>query len=989
MRNLLYILLLQVLFCSLANGQFSFSQTIQKNSAKYFSGKPKTKPYDYFFEYRYYPDFENALPVMEGNLKKERQRLTARATPRFDLSWETEGPLNIGGRINCIAVHPTNANIIYIGTPNGGIYKTLDGGNIWTPIFDNQNKLSIGEITINPLNPNVIYVGTGDPNTTGYTSIGDGIYRSNNGGATWENLGLANDRIVSKIWINPSDTNMIFCSTMGNPFNKTSDRGLYKSTNRGGTWSKIFYLSDSVGIADFEIHPNNSNIIYATAWPRLRSSQQFLAWGVQAGIYKTTDGGANWTKLTNGLPTGVSSRVTIEISTSNPNKLYAHFVDTELKSSGVYLTTNGGANWSFPAGNNYPFEPLSTFAWYFDALKINPQDDNHIFLLGMQLYESINGAQTFNQKDPNWYSYEVHADKHDLVMLDNSNFLLATDGGMYQYSSSNASWQYKTNIPNTEFYHIAVNPHNPNEYAGGAQDNGTSSGNKDIPLWPRHFGGDGFNVVFDPSNAQHSFIETQWGNVYESNSGWGGHSTIFSTNERVNWDMPFVMHPNETEVITGTYRVQTSSGNILSPNLNDIGNPYGERFHNITTLNLNKTKYTLYAGTSDANVWRSEGSFTNWTNITGSLPEHYITRITPSKIDSNRVFICHSGYKLNDNIPRLHMSNDKGNSWIDISGNLPDLAINDVEATPYNDSILFVANDGGVYYTMDMGANWERLGKNLPYVWVFDIEIDTANRILIAGTYARSIQSIPIDSIIAPFIKNYQPSFSLGLSNREAGICQGDTVDFSARGAATYLWSPPTFISCTQCNNPRFYPPTTQKYYIEGTKNGITKRDSILIVVHNKPKPIITANQDTIKTQKSGLWYLWWRGDLFLQNSHEDTIITKDTGWYKLLYLDTNGCISDTIYYHHTIKKDTTPNTILSTLRNISAYYSLTSNEIIIQGNTPEIELEMYSIDGREMLHYQNNIHNIDCSRFKKGIYILKFSYYDVVEYKKIYIDGG
>ena len=717
------------------------------------------RPTEWWHIAREYPEFRTDVTTYTSALQEAKTSAQQRGGQLgFSAPWTVQGPANIGARINTIKVHPTNPNIIYIGYSQGGVWKTANGGQTWLPIFDNQPFLAIGDIELDPQNPNIVYVGTGDPNISGYPFIGDGLWKSTNGGQTWQHLGLENQRIVSKILVHPTNANILYAATMGLPFERNNDRGLYKSTNGGQTWQQVLFVSDSTGIIEMAMSPNDPNVIYAAAWDRIRNNQESLVSGNNARIWKTVNAGANWTMLSGGLPEDENSRIGLSTSADNPDYLVSVYVGTSLDIQGMYATSDGGNNWSPLPLDGLDLGMMGGFGWYFGKIFINPFNPNDIFVCGVELWRSIDGGSTWFRATPDWWLYEVHADTHDMAFIDANTCLLATDGGLYRSSDSGFFWEKIENIPTSQFYRVAYNPFAPDWYYGGMQDNGTSGGNADIPNdWHRLFGGDGFQAVFHPDDPNIFYFETQNGDIWGTTDGGGFFdyaTTGIEFSDRRHWDMPYILSRHDAEVMyTGTYRVYQSFGHTpvwvpVSEDLTD-GIVYESRFHTISTLDESPLDPDLlYVGTTDGNVWSGTPSISNWTNITAGLPDRYVSSVKASPSVTNRVYVAHTGYKSNDFTPHLHRSDNRGNTWTAISGDLPNLAINDLYILPgHQDSIIFVGTDGGVFATLDGGQHWERLGTGMPTVPVYDLDLNPIQRTLIAGTYARSIMTFPLDSL--------------------------------------------------------------------------------------------------------------------------------------------------------------------------------------------------------------------------------------------------
>lgn len=717
-------------------------------------------PVEWFYAVREYPTFRPSVKAYAQALAELRRVETA-AKPRgswpgFAAPWTVQGPGNIGARINTIKVHPTDPNIMYIGYSGGGLWKTTDGGNNWQSVFDRQTFLAIGDIELDPKNPNVVYAGTGDPNISAYPFIGDGLWKSTDGGQNWQHLGLTEQRIISKIIVDPNNSNVLYVATMGLPFERNNKRGLYKTVNGGQSWQQILFVSDQSGVIDLEMAPDNSSVLYAAVWDRLRSNRESVVTGSNARIWKTTDGGSSWAKLSGGLPEGNQSRIGLTIDPLDGNRVLASFAGTDLSFEGLYETNNGGQSWIRNTGAG--FEPYfqSNFAWYFGKIQVNPFDPKDIWALGVYTLRSRDGGKTWGIGAG--FEQNVHADHHDIYFADAQTTLLATDGGLYQSTDDGQSWHKQENIPTTQFYRVAHNPNQPEKYYGGAQDNGTVAGNASgRDAWEHLFGGDGFQAVFHPENPNVFYFEYQNGAIQGTTDG--GQSFEDATSgiegdDRRHWDMPYLMSRTDYNVMyTGTYRVYRSEGHIptwtpVSPDLTD-GNIFGARFHTISTLDESFVDPDLvYVGTTDGNVWKGNPLAQTWDNISAGLPDRYVSAVKASLNDPDRVFVAMTGYRDNDFTPRLHRSDDRGKTWQPINGNLPNLAINDLQLiVGHQDSVIFAATDGGVYATLDGGKNWERLGRDMPFVPVYDLDFNATKKTLIAGSHARSIFSFPVDSL--------------------------------------------------------------------------------------------------------------------------------------------------------------------------------------------------------------------------------------------------
>lgn len=739
-------------------------------------------------------------------------------------NWTQQGPGNIGGRVNTLAVKPGDENTVLAGFSTGGIFKTTDGGINWYPVFDDHIELSIGDIIFDPTNPNIAYAGTGDPNMPSIMFNGDGIFKSTDAGETWQYLGLSQAGIISKIQIDPANPQNLYVATMGNPYVRDNERGIYKSTNGGVTWQQILFVSNQAGASDLIINPSNPQVLYASFWDRIRNNTESIVYGPHARIYKTTDGGATWNQLGGGLPTGIMGRTGLAMSAQNPDKLYAVYIDSLSTPGGLFKTTDGGATWS-SVDINALEDKCSNFGWYFGKIHLHPTNDEEVYFHAIILWRKAAGSSS-------WLTAAGgHADSHDLVILPSGKRYWANDGGVYRREINQNTWVRCNNLPTTQFYHTNFNPHTPDIYWAGAQDNGIKKGNtQNFNSWANVYGADGFRCGFHPTDPNTFWVETQNGTIHKTTDGgatWQTGQACLGTNDRCNWDTPFFISSHNSEKhFAATYRVYISSGgtgwSAISGDLTD-GIVYEPRFHTISCLSESPSLADkLLAGTSDGNVWRRD-PVGGWVNITTGLPERYVTSVHGSPTLPNRIFTTHSGFRDNEYIPHIHRSDNNGQTWTDISGDLPQIPVNDLLVLPnHADSVLFAATDAGVYFTVNSGTTWARLGGNMPFVPVFDLEQNPVRKELMAATYARGLWTFPLDSVFV--LQNAAIVSVSGTIKTESGMGVGNVEINSQMTGSTGDFSIPNVPGCQTY--------TLTPYRNNNPLNGVSTFDLVLISKH-------------------------------------------------------------------------------------------------------------------------------------------------------------
>jgi len=738
------------------------------------TGKPSkpefnkhTYPNEWAYIQRTYPYF-NADPdayIKAIERVKEIKKNQLNKKDWRNIQWEFAGPVNIGGRVVDIEFNPVDPTIVYAASATGGIFKSSDMGVTWFPIFDEQNVLPIGDIAVDPVNPNIIYVGTGEANGGHNNFAGGGVFKSTNAGSTWQFLGLEKTVSIGRIVIDPTNTDIIYLAAVGSYFAPNPERGIYKSTDGGNSWFKSLFVSDSTGGIDIVMDPTNSSFLMVSMWERVRQPNASHLYGPTGGIYRTTNGGADWELLgsSRGLPDANSEnvgRIGLAISQSNPGISYALYNDG-ANYLGLYKTTDYGDSWTIADPNFQIFNGVSNFSWYFGQVRIHPTNPQIIYTMDVAFMRSTNGGTTW----PIIYGYsgpsQLHVDHHALAFHPtNSDYLLnGNDGGINISTDAGVTWSQPVKLPNTQFYEIGLDYNNPQRLYGGTQDNNTirtNTGNLDD--WDRILGGDGMYVIVDFTSPDTIYAESQFGNLAKSTNG--GSSFFNATNginssEPVNWSTPVIMSPHNPNVLYyGTDRVyRTTNGaanwTAISNDLTD-GIP-GTRLGTVTTIAVAPSDSNIiYAGTDDSHIWVTNDYGDNWTDISlhPELPDRWVTRVVVDPDDANIIYATYSGLKWRDPQSHVFKSTDMGLSWANISSDLPDAPVNAFTVDNNNPDWLYAGSDVGAFVSFNGGISWEVLGEGLPVVSVYDMKIHPTENYLAIGTHGRSMYKLDLNQLI-------------------------------------------------------------------------------------------------------------------------------------------------------------------------------------------------------------------------------------------------
>ena len=693
------------------------------------------------------------------------------------LTFRRLGPSFTSGRIADIAISPDNENKWYVAAGSGGVWKTINAGTTWIPIFDKQSSYSIGCITIDPNNPHTIWVGTGENVGGRHVGFGDGIYISTDDGKTWKNMGLKKSEHISKIIIHPSNSNIIWVAVQGPLWSKGGERGIYKSINGGKTWNKTLGDSEWTGATDLIIDPTNSDLLYAATWQRHRTVATYLGGGPGSGIHKSTNGGETWMKLSNGIPKSNLGKIGLAISSFNPKVIYAA-IELDRKKGGIFISTNQGTSWDKQSNT----VSGGTGPHYYQELYTSPHQDGRLYLMNNIVKISDDHGKTFHSMNEK----NKHVDSHALAFKksDPNYLLFGTDGGLYETFDLTKKWKHFRNLPLTQYYKVAVDDTEPfYKIYGGTQDNGShggpsrtrsESGINNADWWVT-LGADGHQSAIEPGNPKITYGEFQEGRLWRIDQTTG--ETVFiqpqsrenEPYERFNWDAPILVSPhNPTRLYFASQRVWRSDNRgdewtpisqDLSRNQDRITLPImGEQqswdnawdvyamsnYNTITSLAESPKKEGLiYAGTDDGIIQVTENGGLSWKkielgSIKGIPATSFVNDIRADLFDAETVYAVLDNHKYGDFKPYLIKSTNKGKTWFSINGDLPNKLITwRIVQDHEKKSLLFAATEFGIYFTFNGGTNWIKLTGGLPTISFRDITIQRRENDLVGASFGR------------------------------------------------------------------------------------------------------------------------------------------------------------------------------------------------------------------------------------------------------------
>lgn len=681
------------------------------------------------------------------------------------------GPAVMSGRVVDLEAHPTDSKVYYVAAAGGGVWKTVNAGVTFNPIFDKHTQC-IGAIALDPSNPDkTIWVGTGETWTRNSVSIGDGIYKSDDGGQNWKKMGLDKSERISNIIVHPKNPNTIFVGVLGALWGDSDERGVFRSDDGGNTWEKVFFVNNTTGCAELIMDPTNADIMYASFWEFRRTAYSFSSGGNHSALYKSIDGGKSWNKIHNGFPSGKLGRIAVAVAPSKSSTVYAVLETEKDTDKGLYKSEDSGASWKKLNGD---FE-LVIRPFYFSRIVVDPKNPDIILKAGLQGYMSKDGGKTFRS-----IGGGIHSDFHDYIFDPNEsqNIVVGTDGGVYKSRDGGVVWEMVKGLPLSQYYHVSVDNQKPYKVYGGLQDNGSWVGpsnkvggikNSD---WVSVGYGDGFRVYPHPSDPNTVYSEMQGAeNIWRVNVSKSQAKTIKPYAEegdpklRFNWNAPLstsLHFPDRVYVGSQFVHVSDDKGETwrkMSPDLttNDpkkqmqvesgglsADNSGAENHCTVFTINespLNKD--IIWVGTDDGNVQLTKDGGKTWINvtpkITGVPKNTWVYYIEPGNFDENTAYVVFDGHTKSDFKPYVMKTTDGGNSWTSVVNDQIPVFVRCIKEDHINPDILYLGTEMGLYISLDGGNNWARFDNNMPQVAVHYLAIQKEADALVMATHGRGI----------------------------------------------------------------------------------------------------------------------------------------------------------------------------------------------------------------------------------------------------------
>ena len=790
-----------------------------------------------------------AASTIENALNK-KEKLTESSLVK-NVNFTNIGPTIMSGRVADVAVNPNNTTEFYVGYASGGLWYTNNNGTTFTPVLDNSPTQNIGDIAVD-WDSGLIWVGTGEKNSSRSSYAGIGMLKSTDKGKTWQNMGLTDSHHISRILINPNNTNEVIVGVIGHLYSSNAQRGIFKTTDGGKTWTKSLFINNDTGVIDVEAAPENFNIMYAASWERERKAWNFDGDGSNSAIYKSTDAGDTWTKIADnsGFPTGngvgriglavfnentvyalhdsqfrrpkdaskkASDALTkedfktmsnadflnlddkkintflknngfqekyraenvkqmVRVGTVKPADLASYLedanamlFDTQVVGAEVFKTTNGGKSWK-KTHDNFLDGVYSSYGYYFGEIRVDLQDENGIYVLGVPIIKSKDGGKTFTSIN----AENVHSD-HQALWVNpkkSGHILNGNDGGLNLSYDDGASWT-KLNDPAVgQFYSVYADAQRNYKVYGGLQDNGVWVANHNARMdkgWMQRgqnpyesiMGGDGMQVQVDERNQNIVYTGYQFGNYYRIDRAKGKQTyiqpkhTLGETPYRFNWQTPIHLSKHNQDILyLGGNKLHRSLNQgddweTISDDLTTGGKKGNVAYGTLTSISESPFQFGLiYVGSDDGYINVTKNGGGSWTRISNNLPQDlWVSRVIASAHKKERVYATLNGYRFDDFTPYVYMSNDYGQTWKNIGNSIPTSAVNVIKEDPANENILYLGTDNGLYISFNQGDSWEVFSKNLPNVAVHDLVVQPTAKHLIVGTHGRSLYKADIANL--------------------------------------------------------------------------------------------------------------------------------------------------------------------------------------------------------------------------------------------------
>jgi hypothetical protein len=708
------------------------------------------------------------------------------ASPFAGLPWRAVGPRFQGGRVEAIAVDPRDVATMYVGAGAGNLWKTENAGTTWRPLMEREAGFSIGDVTLAPSDPDVVWVGTGEVLMARSSYPGFGVYRSSDGGASWEHKGLADSHHIARVVVHPDDPDTAWVASIGHLFSPNDERGVFRTTDGGSSWVKVLFHDEHTGAIDLISDPRDPDILYAAMWEHSRRAWGHNAAGSGSGIYRSRDGGDSWERLANGFPSDqYVGRIGLAIAPSAPDTVYAlvdNHAPVEPDADGrrpprgqVYRSDDAGESWRLVSAQNIPA------GYDFCLIRVLPDNPDHVIVPGQVVWESIDGGATFAERGGaivhllDHGATVLHLDQHEMLINpdDADHWILGNDGGVYVSYDRGANWLHLNNLPLAEFYAINLDMARPYRIYGGTQDDAALFGPSNHAIadgpedpWQHVYidpwgGGDSYFTPPHPVDSHVVFYEHQFGALRRKDMRDGTTVDIQPSPDdfelRNNWMTPFFISAYDPDTLYYGGQVVLRSRNrgddweVVSPDLTTQPGPDRQGnvpFGTITALAESRVDSDVFwVGTDDGRVHVSGDGLSTWNDVARGLPDKWVSRVVASAFDAQRAYVTFTGYRDDDFLPYAFVTDDQGATWQSISAGLPLEPINVIREDPTNGDILYVGTDMGVYVSRDRGTSWTGLMGELPTIPVYDLQVHPRDPELVAGTHGRGAFVLDLSAV--------------------------------------------------------------------------------------------------------------------------------------------------------------------------------------------------------------------------------------------------